>query len=1226
MAKSYLNPEQPKKKDSGGILGFAKKTAGGALGGILDTLSAPQQAIFKPVAGIARAVRGEGIDEVFKGFGQGLAEVGSLGAGTLLPGVGSSFFRNLAGDDLSLTQTIAAGRDDEDTFRLPTGMETVGGILTDPTTYLTLGVGGAAKSALTTAGKAGVKSLADDVAKQGLRSVVKQNPAAKGILEDAFRRSAQEAGVKNVEKAVAKNMKALTRAQGGVGLKVPFGRNFQLISGDTLSRAPGAGLGRAAKTGIKESRPSQFMADRFVRGARAARDTDVGREAADRAFAALGARSSAAAKSIADAQTEWKAGVRATEEAGLKYTVEQDRLVREALEQGEDARNALIAAEPKLAPVVEAADRIRKAIGDEQFKAGVIGKDYSEMQAKLATKVDEGIDRAQSLGDEFTTAKQQATQAGRNARQASAVAEQVRAQRKGVQAGTRKAEGVLQKAVLRVQDLEAKATDRAFKSALADEVKRVREAVEAGYPPPGISKVYDLANDPLVIKNATERAAREVADNASLQAARARALRLGEKVYEGTGEAAALKSQVSELKKLATGATKEAAKGQRAAGRLGSRAAKARRELNELGDRLAAIPEGATGLKDPDTYMRRMLTPEAKKLLRGAKGKELRARVTGPSTGIGSAAQGAVIQRKVAQGYTAKAINEAIELVRTGKRGLVDSELLADKDFMAIADRLATSKKPVKLFDEGTAVPLMARQAEAARAISTARVVEDLKAIPGAEGRPLMIDAAERTAQMQADEGFKRYVKVDVPGMGEYYVPPGLQEDIKQAFYTLQPDTVAGALKAANKWQAFWKTWATAMLPGGIPFAARNARSNLYLNMLDGVPYGSPSYAKAAGMMKKAHGIARSKTHAEAIAREGLDTVLLREMGKDAELLIEAQKRGVLDKSFFDIDFEDFDASAKQLGVRGAAPDKNIASRALRFQFSTQGGMAKGGRALNQAVEHHARLTNFLHNAQKLGNLDEAAAHTKTALFDYSALTPFEAKIMKNVIPFYTFMRKNIPQQYKTAITDPRLITLPENIASAATTEGPEDMPAYMDRANARMPGAQGLLGSLGLGGLVSTSDRPLAAAADVIDPLSAIVAAIAPGQQGMEPEGWAPFFRQIDESVGGPIPGILRYLQEEGAGKSDFTGGTLPTGTDNRIRRAVDALVPGLGRSLRLSGSLNTDLGGPADKDTKDLTQSEILRFLSGIRLDEVGTAAGGGRAKSGSKKAAGGKSYLGK
>jgi len=49
----------------------------------------------------------------------------------------------------------------------------------------------------------------------------------------------------------------------------------------------------------------------------------------------------------------------------------------------------------------------------------------------------------------------------------------------------------------------------------------------------------------------------------------------------------------------------------------------------------------------------------------------------------------------------------------------------------------------------------------------------------------------------------------------------------------------------------------------------------------------------------------------------------------------------------------------------------------------------------------------------------QAAASVKKYLFDYEDLTPFERDVMKSVIPFYTWMRKNIPLQIESMFTKP---------------------------------------------------------------------------------------------------------------------------------------------------------------------------------------------------------------
>ena len=52
-------------------------------------------------------------------------------------------------------------------------------------------------------------------------------------------------------------------------------------------------------------------------------------------------------------------------------------------------------------------------------------------------------------------------------------------------------------------------------------------------------------------------------------------------------------------------------------------------------------------------------------------------------------------------------------------------------------------------------------------------------------------------------------------------------------------------------------------------------------------------------------------------------------------------------------------------------------------------------------TDNTSRIMGFVDNLQKGDDLGTAATKVKTYLFDYSELTPFEQKVMRNVIPFY---------------------------------------------------------------------------------------------------------------------------------------------------------------------------------------------------------------------------------
>ena len=68
-----------------------------------------------------------------------------------------------------------------------------------------------------------------------------------------------------------------------------------------------------------------------------------------------------------------------------------------------------------------------------------------------------------------------------------------------------------------------------------------------------------------------------------------------------------------------------------------------------------------------------------------------------------------------------------------------------------------------------------------------------------------------------------------------------------------------------------------------------------------------------------------------------------------------------------------------------------------------------------------------------------AAARVKKYNFDYQDLTPFEKKVMRRAVPFYTFMRKNIPLQLESLFTRPgRMAMYPKGLRAMQNMIGEE--------------------------------------------------------------------------------------------------------------------------------------------------------------------------------------------
>lgn len=88
-------------------------------------------------------------------------------------------------------------------------------------------------------------------------------------------------------------------------------------------------------------------------------------------------------------------------------------------------------------------------------------------------------------------------------------------------------------------------------------------------------------------------------------------------------------------------------------------------------------------------------------------------------------------------------------------------------------------------------------------------------------------------------------------------------------------------------------------------------------------------------------------------------------------------------------------------------------------------------RFISNPIEEQARLLNFMSNLAESGDVAFAAQRTKQFLFDYQNLTGFERSVMRRVIPFYTFARKNLELQAKALLQTPGRISVQPKLATA---------------------------------------------------------------------------------------------------------------------------------------------------------------------------------------------------
>lgn len=100
-------------------------------------------------------------------------------------------------------------------------------------------------------------------------------------------------------------------------------------------------------------------------------------------------------------------------------------------------------------------------------------------------------------------------------------------------------------------------------------------------------------------------------------------------------------------------------------------------------------------------------------------------------------------------------------------------------------------------------------------------------------------------------------------------------------------------------------------------------------------------------------------------------------------------------------------------------------------------------------IEEMSRFINVITHLDNGEDLATAIDRTTKALFDYSDLTDFEQNVMKRVIPFYTFMRNNIPLQLENMANSPakyqRMLDF-YNTAEDLNSEREQKLkPSYLD-------------------------------------------------------------------------------------------------------------------------------------------------------------------------------------
>lgn len=306
-----------------------------------------------------------------------------------------------------------------------------------------------------------------------------------------------------------------------------------------------------------------------------------------------------------------------------------------------------------------------------------------------------------------------------------------------------------------------------------------------------------------------------------------------------------------------------------------------------------------------------------------------------------------------------------------------------------------------------------------------------------ADGRFVRINAAN----ISKDTQMINFLGKD----GELVFHPAVAARVEQMGKSIMSDDSTMAfLKTYDSLQNMWKATVTSVFPA---FHGRNAISNVLNNYLDiGLNAINPKIHTMASKMiywdrqmsKLAVDSLSSDVKKAAAAKSQLSQMSQKSVFTDAsgydwtvgELRQVAKNNNIAFTSNI-VNSSDVRGGPQQIAERLFSPDtaKDIVTGARNASLKSRAKAAvtypfrKGQDVVGKTVEEQGRMINFIANLRKTGDVTMAARRTKQFLFDYGNLTGFEKSVMKRLVPFYTFTRKNIELQARTLMTAPGRIS-----------------------------------------------------------------------------------------------------------------------------------------------------------------------------------------------------------
>jgi len=469
--------------------------------------------------------------------------------------------------------------------------------------------------------------------------------------------------------------------------------------------------------------------------------------------------------------------------------------------------------------------------------------------------------------------------------------------------------------------------------------------------------------------------------------------------------------------------------------------------------------------------------------------------------------------------------------------------------------------------------------------------VADFNAAQAIAGRKFLDEAAQFGIKAEGAPSTYKTV-AEIPGLK---FEPKVADQLSRSYRALtNSEEINKFLKVYDGAQNWWKMWSLGARPA---YHAKNTIGNLWNNYLGGVTSPKPYGDAAAFQIKVAKGNLEGKI-------AGYPT---------KELYDSMMTRGIFGEGQYGGDI------TRRLEEQIQGASKNP------FTLSTKNPILQGGFKMGQTIEDNARVALYIDQLNKGASFDQAASHVRKYLFDYGDVTPFEKDVLKRVMPFYTWSRKNIPLQLEALATQPDKINkinlAMNNVQQANQVEQPDlaQVPSYIREQSPLYVGSNkeaGTVTAIPLQGLIPTFD--IAGLTKFMNTETAPQGI----QKGKLGEALSTVMGGVSPLIKAPLEYLANYdffrkktIQEFEGQTADMLGIKMPVHLAkllsnvimiNEIDRANPGTIFGSRTVDPITKEVTTlnsflGLGTPRESRTDLPEEQRLTQYLTGIRLFDV-------------------------